>query len=65
MNAIERNNIMDYFDYKRTRELEMEANKHDITPTLEDRIQKLEKRLIALEKLYLCFMHKSAEEPTE
>ena len=40
---------MDYFDYKRTRELEMEANKHDVTPTLESRIQELEKRVRELE----------------
>lgn len=40
---------MDFFDYKRNRELEMEANKHDITPVLEARIQRLEKRIAQLE----------------
>lgn len=40
---------MDFFDYKRTKELEQEANKHEIKPSLEERIQKLEMKVSILE----------------
>jgi hypothetical protein len=45
------NKNMDYFDYKRTKELEQEANKHEITPTLESRIQELERKILIIQEM--------------